>query len=336
MPIHKLESVNAFIARDFEPEVPAIGIVRNAPKILQGGAKELARAQTYQCALFELEIAGHSGGISAAGEHRAAAVAEFVNQVLPEVTTGALMVDAGKGIRVGEFAALTSADSRNPLCADPSIAAASVVACADAVRPLRGATIGIESVDVAGAHLVQKLAAKGAVITAVSTSAGSIVQPAGFAPQALVDAIESNDSDAVHALSDEVGPAFKLMGSPCDVLFIGSKIGVLDHSGAPHVKASLVVPYGPIPYTTKGAIMLGRQQVTVLPDLVSTAGSLLAGQSDITDAETLEQVVTQRVAALAKDLVTSEHGAILEACHRAEKFLNTWRAELPFGRPFAP
>ena len=43
MKIKKLESINAFVAVDLE-DVPGRGILRAAKKILQGGAKDLARS----------------------------------------------------------------------------------------------------------------------------------------------------------------------------------------------------------------------------------------------------------------------------------------------------
>jgi hypothetical protein len=54
MALQKLENADAFVVRDLDTEAPAIGIVRSAPKILQGGAKELARSQTYQLAALEM------------------------------------------------------------------------------------------------------------------------------------------------------------------------------------------------------------------------------------------------------------------------------------------
>ena len=43
MKIRKLESINAFVAVDLE-DTPGRGVVRTSKKILQGGAKDLARS----------------------------------------------------------------------------------------------------------------------------------------------------------------------------------------------------------------------------------------------------------------------------------------------------
>ena len=61
MALRKLSSTDAFIVTDLD-DVPSFGIVRSAPKILQGGAKDLARSMTYSFASFELQYGGASGG----------------------------------------------------------------------------------------------------------------------------------------------------------------------------------------------------------------------------------------------------------------------------------
>ncbi len=64
MGLRKLSSTDAFIVTDLE-DVPCFGIIRSAPKILQGGAKDLARSMTYTFAAFEMQYGGASGGINA-------------------------------------------------------------------------------------------------------------------------------------------------------------------------------------------------------------------------------------------------------------------------------
>ena len=62
--LRKLSSTNAFVVTDLV-DVPSFGIVRCAKKILQGGAKDLARSMTYTFASFEMQRGGASGGINA-------------------------------------------------------------------------------------------------------------------------------------------------------------------------------------------------------------------------------------------------------------------------------
>lgn len=345
MAIHKLESTDAFVARDFEPEVTALGIVRAAKKILQGGAKELARSQTYQCAAFNMKIGGASAGVSALPDDRVAALKAFVSEVLPQTTVGSLMLDAGKGVEAEALAELQAADPRSDAllrqidgianrCHLDGLCAA---AAAGVVQDLEGQRLAIENFTDCGPSLARSAAARGARITAVATAEGLASNADGFDVEALVQAHAEHGADMIGTLTNEPEPFWKILGADVDVLFAGSKMGLIDHKNAEAIQASLVVPTGSIPYTTKAAIMLERADVTVLPDFVTTAGPLFAGMPPGDDDQaSIEATATSQVVALTETILGQSRSPILEACHRAESFLATWRDELPFGRPFAP
>ena len=80
MKIKKLESINAFVAVDLD-DVPGRGILRAAKKILQGGAKDLARSMTYGLASLNLEETGISAGISTTPEEKNEAIKTFFEEV---------------------------------------------------------------------------------------------------------------------------------------------------------------------------------------------------------------------------------------------------------------
>ena len=62
--IHDFESTTAFVAIDLE-DATSSGPVRWARKILQGGAQDLARSQTYTYAALQMKHGGASAGINA-------------------------------------------------------------------------------------------------------------------------------------------------------------------------------------------------------------------------------------------------------------------------------
>ncbi|MEM7096537.1 MAG: hypothetical protein AAF567_26275 [Actinomycetota bacterium] len=344
MALLKLESVDAFVVRDFDEDIPAFGIVRSAPKILQGGAKELARSQTYQCAVFNMRCQGASAGINAAPEDRERAIEAFVEELLPMATSGALMLDPGKGVADNALDGLFAADPRNDAhrraigttTNQHHLTGFGAVVCAENARPLDGATVAIENFDAAGATIAAQVAERGGSITAISTADGTVLNADGFDPSTLTEAHAEHGASMVSSLADETLPGWRVLGAEADVLFAGSKMGLISHTGAPNIKASLVVPTGPIPYTTKGAIMLERQGTTVLPDMVTTAGAMFAGMPPDGDAQDdIEGSVTQLLGALTSQIMEDDDMPILAACHRAESFLRSWREDLPFGRPFA-
>ena len=113
MALQKLENADAFVVRDLDTEAPAIGIVRSARKILQGGAKELARSQTYQCAVLEMQYQGASCGVNAEADVRDGALEAFSTELLSAVESGSLMLDPAKGVAAGQIASLAAADTRS-------------------------------------------------------------------------------------------------------------------------------------------------------------------------------------------------------------------------------
>ncbi len=123
--IRKLESVGAFVVVDLA-DVSGVGIARLAPKVLQGGTKNLARSMTYALASLGRRETGISAGINAQSDNRADAVASFVNEVVG--WEAGFSLSPGKGIEAGELGALG-----NPLQGD--LVAVSAVAAAMASMP---------------------------------------------------------------------------------------------------------------------------------------------------------------------------------------------------------
>ena len=160
--------------------------------------------------------------------------------------------------------------------------------------------------------------------------------PDGFDVTALHEALSTNGPGMVAEFAEEELPGWRILGADVDVLFAGSKMGLINHQGAENVKAKLIAPTGPIPYTTKGALVLEKQGTTVLPDIVTTAGAMFGGMPPgEDDQDSIEHAIAELLSTLTGQIVGQDNMAILEACHRAEAFLRTWRDQLPFGRPFA-
>jgi len=343
MALQKLENADAFVVRDLDTEAPAIGIVRSARKILQGGAKELARSQTYQLAALEMQYQGASCGVNAEADDRDEAMAAFCAELMPAVENGSLMLSAAKGVSDEQLAALAAADGRSDvrlqdldgISNTAHLTGLGAVACASTARSLDGANIAIENFDDVGLAVARAATAAGAKITAISTSAGAAMSADGFDIGALATTLKIDGPAMVTTLSDEELPFWRVLGADVDVLFAGSKAGLIDHKNGENIKATLLVPTGPIPYTTKGALTIERRGVTVLPDFVTTAGGLLAGFPEGDDQAAIESNVTSKLSSLTESILGKDASPILEACFQSEAFLNTWREELPFGRPFA-
>lgn len=270
--IRKLTTVDAFVAVDLG-DVPGHGIVRCAPKVLQGGAKDLARTTTYALAILGRRETGISAGINAAPDTRDAAVAAFALEV-GGWDAGYRLV-AAKGVDAGSLGAVEAT-------ADDALLAAGAVAAARAACPDPATAVVDGS---AGPALAAELAAHGIEVLA--------------------------DDDPLTA--------------EADLLFLGTKVGMLDHAAADRLRVQVVVPTGPLPVTTKAVAHCRRNGVLALPDFVTTLGPLVG------DPDRARSMVGEVV----DSIVAHDDGPILGACERAEAFLADWQDDLPFGRPMA-
>ena len=117
--IRKTTTTDAFVAIDLG-DVPGHGVVRLAPKILQGGAKDLARSVTYALASLERRETGISAGVNSTPDGRDAAIAAFAAEVAGWDAGYRLTV--GKGVAAGELGCL-EAQSDSVLLAAGAVAA---------------------------------------------------------------------------------------------------------------------------------------------------------------------------------------------------------------------
>ena len=338
MHIDKLSNTGAFVVIDLDDAPTSVGIVRVAPKVLQGSATALARTTTYTFAARELKIGGASAGISADPERRDDAIGVFVAELAPRVESGALVLDPGPGVADEGLMTLSNDATRNAVRhetveSDRTLEAhlaglGPVVAAEAALGSLDGRTAAVELGPNAAA-LVEALAARGARVVAVGGPNGSVQITEGLAPDALGETLDL-------AALGEVRPADALLTTQATVLFCGSRQGMIDGAAAETLGAQVLVPTGCQPLSAKGLAVLRRRDVVALADFVSTAGPSFAwwpaGEASV--AAVLADATTG-IAELVTSTISHDEGPLLGACYRAEAFLRTWQAALPFGRPLA-
>jgi glutamate dehydrogenase (NAD(P)+) len=338
--LHKLTGTDGFVVFDLEHAERSAGIVRAAPKILLDGATWLARSMTYQFASFEVRAGGASAGVNTPPAGRDEAVAAFVEEVGPLVGDGRLVLDPGKGVVEADLAPLAPIDPRPPVCRVErhQLTARSVVLAAEAALggSLEGRTVAIEGFDAAADALVAEVAERGGRVVAVATSEGMVEDTAGFDPARLALSHAEHGPSFVAQLGLDTHKTQLVLGREVDVLFVGSRAGVVDHNGAGYVRARVLVPNGPVPVTAKALAVLRRAGIEVLPDFVTLAGPTIAGLlGPAATAESARAAIAEQVPAVLRDVLDHPDGALLGACHRAEAFLRTWCEALPFGRPLA-
>ena len=342
MRLHKFSDVDAFVALDLPGAEAASGPVRWARKILQGGAKDLARSQTYTYAALQMRRSGASAGISAEAPLRAEAVASFVAETAALVADGTYLADAAKGVSDQDLAPLRDGDPRNAgrlgsfgaQCDGLSAAVA-----ADAAVGLDGRTAIIEGFAATGPAVAEAVAHRGGRIVGLATAEGSLAAADGFDPAALSEAWTVHGDKALSALAasdDGLDEPGALWSMPADVVFAGSRMGAVNHGVAEQLKCQALVPSGRLAYTSKALAVCRRRGVAAVPDFVALAGSTVAAWSgpDTSDDDVRDEVA-RIVATLMAVALESDDGPFLGACYAAEAFLSTWQDELPFGRPLA-
>ena len=297
----------SFVVVDLEGADRSDGVVRWAKKILLDGAANLARSRTYGWATLGERSSGASAGISAPPEERTDAVAAFLEAAVGD--SGQIALDPGKGLDWSELAPLRAADWRS----------------------------GIRSAD-DGEELQRSLLAAG-VIAAATTACGDLAgrRVVIEGPEAIANVLGGAFAEAGAAVvNPEDTSAASALGASGDLLCCGSAVGMIDHQSIAGLDVGWVVPWGPMPVTTRGLAVGRRSGTQVLPDFVTTIGPLVAAIAGPDDTVgTVTERTAELVAAVMAEVLDHEEGPLVGACVRAEAFLSTWQETLPFGRPIA-
>ena len=345
MRIHKFTSTDAFAAIDLVGAETSSGPVRWARRVLQGGAKDLARSQTYTYAVLNMRHGGASAGISAEGPKRSEAIAAFVAEAAELVEYGTYLPDAAKGVSEADLAPLRGNDPRDTTrlsgngstFVDQCEGLSAAVCAQHSVGDLSGRSVSIEGFNANGPALAAAVIERGATVGAIATSVGTVNSSSGFDARTLADTWAAHGAGLVNELGAVGGPA-DVFGSGADVFFVGSKMGAVNHEIAAQIQdAAAVIACGRIPVTARALAVLRRGGVAVPADFVALAGSALAlwGDPARSDAEVLD-AVAETVGVLGSEFAVHSDGPFLAACRAAESYLLTWQDELPFGRPLAP
>jgi hypothetical protein len=236
--IHQLTATDGFIAFDLD-DAPSTGVTRLARKVLQDGARLLARSTTYAFASFGLRMGGGSAGVNAEGDAVEPALAAFVGEARALVQEGRWTTDPGTGVSEEGLAPLRSVDPRPP--------------------------------ELWTGRLSQQLVALGAIAAARAVGDGGL----GGTTAAVVGGGPVVDATRLGLDRAEVTVAEGSPDADCDLLFVAGKAGIIDHDVAETVRAGVVVPLTPVPVTARAHAVLSHAGRVHVPDFLSTAAPLL-------------------------------------------------------------
>lgn len=311
MPVHKLETVDGFVVRDLA-DAPSSGIIRRGRKILQRSATDLARSATYAFAFHGVHRSGASAGLNAEGDDEGPALIALVTELHDELASGRLELLPAKGIDGNELAEAMRT-------ASDGVGEVLEVDFDDRADVLTGGVLAATSWALGGQLDGRRIFIEGdntdplhQALTAAIADAGATV-------------VEPNVAE---------GKPWTVWATEADAMLVGSRPGAMTHQGAELLNVTAVVPWAPLPITTKAlAVMIGRN-ITYVPDFVSASGPLLADHLPSAEADHGAGIG----GAIDEGLTALDDGddpLFIAACQRAESFLATWQEKLPFGRPLA-
>jgi glutamate dehydrogenase/leucine dehydrogenase len=151
--------------------------------------------------------------------------------------------------------------------------------CLDRIAHARGWTrerirIAVEGYGNAGSWLAVLAFQLGFRIVAVSDSKGAISNPDGLDPRSVLDHKRESGSVVDFKAAETIdGPA--IMGVDCDVLVPAALEESIDADNADSVRANLVLEVSNYPATPDADAALAARGVTVVPDVLGSAGGVV-------------------------------------------------------------
>jgi glutamate dehydrogenase/leucine dehydrogenase len=281
---------------------PFKGGLRFHPSVSVDEFQCFAALMTWKCAVVDIPYGGGKGGVRVDPKTLSEGELErlsrsFVREIAPvigprvdipapDVNTGqremAWMADEYRRV-TGDgdaFAALTG----KPVALGGSLGREQATGrgalfCLDRIAHHRGWTrdkirIAVEGYGNAASWFSLLATQLGYRIVAVSDSRGGIHNPEGLDPRAVLDHKRSTGSVAGFKHADDV-PGDDVIGLDCEVLMPAAMEEHVREDNADSVRADLVLEVANYPTTPKADALLKGRGVTVIPDVLASAGGVV-------------------------------------------------------------
>lgn len=141
--------------------------------------------------------------------------------------------------------------------------------------PMQGARIAIQGFGAVGQAAAARLQELGAIVIAVSTAQGAVIDANGIDVGALIELRKSHGDACVLMLGSQ-RPAADALTVECDVLIPAAREDVIDGALAHSISARLIVEGANLPTTAEAREILRERRVTVVPDFIANAGGIVA------------------------------------------------------------
>lgn len=344
MSIQRLQTVDGFIAFDFDDAQVSAGGTRYAPDVSEREAELLARAMTYKLAVLGRQAGGAKGAVRGTPEQKADVMGRYCAEILPLVQSMKFLTGADLGTSYDDFAPL-----RNPeqpphvmgstvggIPLEDLVTGLGVIAAAEAAMgSIEGHAVALEGFGKVGGGVAREAARRGARVVAISTIAGCVHDPGGLDVELMFQLRQAHGDAFVHHAGHQASqdPA-ALFDVEADILVPGARAGVITPEMAERLKVRWIVPAANVPYTARAIDVLKRRGVRFLADFVCNAGATIGFICGADTAAGVFQEVERTITALMSEASVDPAGPYAGACGIAERYLSTWRD--PDGMPDGP
>ncbi len=269
------------------------GGTRMSPTVSVTEIARLARTMTWKWAATDLFFGGAKAGIrwDPGAADKEAVLRSFARALANEVPSeyvfgldmgltendAAILADelGDRGAAVGLPRALGGLPYDQLGVTGYGVAEAADAAAAAIGLPMDGARVAVQGFGAVGQAAARQLRALGAQVVAVSTAAGSVVDPDGLDIDRLLSLRDDHGDDCVREYGS-VLPVSSALSAECEVLVPAAREDVIDASLARDTKARLVVEGANLPTTAEALTILHERGVAVVPDFIANAGGIVA------------------------------------------------------------
>jgi glutamate dehydrogenase (NAD(P)+) len=141
--------------------------------------------------------------------------------------------------------------------------------------PIDGARVAIQGFGAVGQAAGERLVELGAVITAVATASGAVIDSDGLDIPRLVALRAEHGDSCVHGYGDTVDASLALT-TDAQILIPAAREDTIDKDLANSTSASLIVEGANLPTTPAACEILHERGVVVVPDFIANAGGIIA------------------------------------------------------------
>lgn len=266
---------------------PAIGGVRVSPTVSLAEVLRLARTMTMKNAVAGLPHGGAKAGIIAdpksADKERFfrvfARMIRDLHEYIPgpdmgcdETSMAWIYDETGRAVGLPEEIGGLPLDKLG--ATGFGLAECAEVAASFAGIELNGARVAVHGFGSVGKAAARFLTEKGAILVAVADSGGTLYNPAGIEPDALIREKQESGTVVSYPKGSRLLPE-ELFSLDCDILIPAATPDVIHEGNAAVVKARLILQGANIPATKTAEEALAQRGILSVPDFIANAGGVI-------------------------------------------------------------